>query len=322
MSDSESGFCPYRHFNIAPNPDGTLTRFTQFPTVQANPHGAPGDSVVSKDVTIDRDKNLWARIYRPTKLPSNDSIVARLPTIIYFKGGAFVFLSAADKTVHNMCSQLTSEVPAIVVSISYRLAPECRLPGQYEDAVDGILWTKQQFVDPEGDEWLRDFGDCSRCYLAGRGSGGNVVFNVAVRALDLDLKPLKICGLIMNQPMFGGNQRTGSELRFATDQLLPLPVQDLMWDLALPLTTNRDHRYCNPMVDGPHKEKFRLLQRCLLIGFGGDPRIDRMQEFVEMLADCGVAVDAQFDEFGFHNIDNVDDGWRSAILNAIREFIY
>jgi acetyl esterase/lipase len=109
--------------------------------------------------------------------------------------------------------------------------------------------------------------------------------------------------------------------RFATDQTLPLPVLDMMWDLALPKETDRDHRYCNPMVQGPHLENVKKLKRCLIIGYGGDIMVDRQQEFVTMLVKCGVQVEARFDPVGFHNIDMVDPARASAVINIVREFI-
>jgi len=127
--------------------------------------------------------------------------------------------------------------------------------------------------------------------------------------------------MVLNQPMFGGEKRTGSELKYATDQLLPLPVLDLLWSLALPKETDRDHRYCNPMVKGPHLNNVKKVVKCLVVGYNGDIMVDRQQEFVTMLVKCGVQVEARFDQVGFHNIDMVDATRASAIINIAKEFI-
>ncbi|XP_021825542.1 probable carboxylesterase 9 [Prunus avium] len=317
-----SKFDPYNHLNISHDPaTDTLTRPATTPTTPTNTDPTPGDPVVSKDVTLNPETRTWARIFRPTKLPSNDNTVARLPIIIYFHHGGWILLSAADAAAHTNCSQISSEVPAIIVSVNYRLAPETRLPAQHHDALDAIHWVRAQAQDPKGENWIRDYADVSRCYLYGCGCGGNIVFFSGLKAYQLQLEPLKICGIIMNQPMFGGVPRTNSELRFATDQLLPLPVLDLMWDLALPKSTDRNHRYCNPMADEVHRDLIKRLGRCLVIGFGGDPMIDRQQQFVTMLVACGVRVDARFDDLGFHNVDFVDSRRAAAVLNIVKEFI-
>ncbi|KAF7138898.1 hypothetical protein RHSIM_Rhsim07G0023800 [Rhododendron simsii] len=317
------GFDAYDHLNISLNPDGTLKRHLKIPTLPATPNVlAPDQPTVSKDVTLDADKKTFLRIFRPTKLPSNDTSVAKLPIIIYVHGGGFIDFSPATAMIHDHCSKMAVEIPAVLVSVDYRLAPESRLPAQYEDAVDAILWVKKQAeLGEEGDEWLRDYGDFSRCNLYGASNGANIVFHAALRAMDHNLEPMKITGLILNQPMFSGNKRTRSELKFATDQFLPLPAIDLYWHLSLPPGTDRDHRYSNPMADGPHKEKIKSLGRCLVVGFGGDPMVDKQQAFVQMLILEGVPVEARFDNIGFHGIDLIDARRAAALLTFIKEFV-
>ncbi|KAJ8900205.1 hypothetical protein K2173_024845 [Erythroxylum novogranatense] len=321
LPSSMSKLDPYEHLNIALNRDGTITRRLTVPTIKANPEARHGDSVLSKDVTINPDKKTWVRLYRPTKLPSNDNAVARLPVIIYFHGGGFILFTASTKEPHLACCRLASEISAIVVSVDYRLAPEHRLPAQYEDAMDAIMWVKQQVWDENGERWLKDYGDFSRCYLCGRGSGGNVAFNAALRSVDLDLMPLNISGLVLNQPMFGGSERTRSEMEVVADQVLPLSVLDLLWELALPLGTDREHPFCNPMVDGVYNSKIGSLGRCLVIGFGGDAMVDRMEELVRLMRKCGVRVQGRFYDEGFHNIDVMDNLWANSVLNAIKDFV-
>nr|KYP76954.1 putative gibberellin receptor GID1L2 [Cajanus cajan] len=316
-----SNFDAHTHLGISINPDGTVTRLFNSPTTAANPEPLPGTPTVSKDVTIDANKQTWVRILRPVKLPSNDNTVARLPILIYFHSGGFVFQNPDDFATNRKCVQIAADIPSIVVSVGFRRAPEHRLPTQYHDARDAVLWINSQLTDPNGEKWLKDYGDFSRSYLYGCGCGANIAFNAAIKLADDNLEPLRICGVVMNQPMFGGEKRAGSELKYATDQTLPLPVLDLMWRLALPEETDRDHRYCNPMVKGPHQDGVKKLGRVLVIGYGGDIMVDRQQEFVTMLAKCGVQVEARFDQVGFHNIDMVDPARAAAAVNIVKDFI-
>ncbi|MCD7454067.1 hypothetical protein HAX54_023428 [Datura stramonium] len=317
-------FDPYEHLNVVLNEDGTLTRLLDFPTSKAtgDQNHLPGQAVVSKDVTLDEDKKTWMRLYRPTKLPSNDKSIAKLPIILYLHAGGWIHFSVANTLVHETCNQLCSDVPSIVVALEYRLAPENRLPAQYDDTIDAVLWIKNQALDRvNGEKWLREYGDFSRCYLYGVSSGGNIAFNTALQIIDRKIEPLRISGVIMNQPLFGGKMRTKSEMKLAADTFFPLPVIDVLWDMSLPHGTDRDHRFCNPMLDGPHRDKINKLGRCLVIGFGGDPLFDRQQDFVQMLVKEGVLVEARFDDIGFHGIDVVDSRRATAILTIIKEFI-
>lgn len=329
---TESTFDPFEHLNIALNPDGSLTRFVNLPTTPVsgediNAATSIGQSVASKEIVLNAEKKTTIRIYRPTKIPpiNNDRrnfAARRLPIMFYFHPGGWILMSIQSTIVHDICCSMSNEIPAIIISVGYRLAPESRLPAQYDDAIDAIKWLQEQALDSEGgDPWIRDHGDFSRCYLNGASCGGNIAFNAALRIIDMNLDPLSFQGMILNQPLFGGKKRTKSELSLAADPFFPLPATDLIWDLALPSAANRDHRYCNPLIDGPSLEKFKYLCRTLVIGFGGDPLLERQQAFVEALVLRGVQVEARFDEIGFHGIDLVDSRRAAAILSFVRDFV-
>ncbi|CAH9128052.1 unnamed protein product [Cuscuta epithymum] len=324
---SMSKFDPYEHLKVSLNDDGSLTRFVHLPSTPATgecpPSVVKGQTAVSKDVILDEKKNTWIRIFLPTRIPSNDKAIAKLPIIFYFRPGGWILFSVADTMIHESCNLLCSETPAIVVAVEYRLAPESRLPAQYEDAVEAVMWVREQATAARGDSWLRNFGDISRCYLYGVSSGANVAYNAALLAAEREIGPLNVAGVILNQPLFGGKKRTESEMKLAADEYLPLPVMDMQWEMALPKGADRDHRFCNPMAagEGAEKRAMKKLGRVLVIGFGGDPLIDRQQEFVQMLVMRGVSVDARFDDAGFHGIDMVDSRTAAAILTFIKDFV-
>lgn len=318
-----SKFDPYEHLKIIKNEDGTLTRLVELPQAPATGDDdlRPGQTVVSKDVTLNATKNTWMRIFRPAKIPSNDNKIARLPLVVYFHAGGWIAFKVSDAIIHESMNKLSYEIPAIAVSVNFRLAPETRLPGQYDDAMDALNWVKTQATDPNGDPWIKEYADFSRVFLYGTSCGANIVLHTALRALDHDLSPLTIAGIILCQPLIGGKKRTKSELKLAADTLFPLPVIDLLWELALPKGTDRDHRFCNPLGDHQVREKMKKLGRCLVIGFGGDPLIDRQQELVQLMVMQGVVVEARFDDVGFHGIEMIDPRRASAILNFVKEFI-
>ncbi|MFS8014330.1 putative carboxylesterase [Helianthus anomalus] len=80
----------FKILNMTLNPDGSLTRPT-FPSSPATPE-LTGDSqlTLSKDIPLNPTTATFLRLYRP-KAPSTQ----KLPIIIYFHGGGFVYVSAA-----------------------------------------------------------------------------------------------------------------------------------------------------------------------------------------------------------------------------------
>ncbi|KAL4604290.1 hypothetical protein ACB092_10G182600 [Castanea dentata] len=160
----------------------------------------------------------------------------------------------------------------------------------------------------------------------GMSAGGNIAYQAGLRvAAEADhLRPLNIRGLILQQPFFGGTQRSESELRLVNDPTSPLCVTDLMWELSLPIGVDRDHEYCNPTVGGGSKllEKIRLLGwKVLVTGCDGDHLFDRQVELAKLLEEHGVHVVGHFGVGGCHGVDFHDSSRGKAFLEQVKNFI-
>ncbi|VFQ75708.1 unnamed protein product [Cuscuta campestris] len=316
----------YKFLKIVPNPDGSLTRLNHIPVSPSNP--SDPNLPLSKDIPLTPSAATFIRLFRPPPPPSSSPSGAKLPLVMYFHGGGFVFFSAASSVFHDTCVRMAAEFPAVVASVEYRLAPEHRLPAAYEDAADALAWARGQASDTtERDPWMEELVDFSRAFLMGSSAGGNIVYHAALRALDDAVpSPLKIQGLIFNKPYFGGVERTESERRLVNDQIVPLNSSDLMWSLALPEGAGRDHEYSNPLVVAATggsgvEEKIGRLPRSLVRGYAGDPMVDRQKGFANWLRDHGVSVVPQFLETGHHAAEMFDPAAADALYAAIKDFI-
>ncbi|KAF8044309.1 hypothetical protein BT93_A2333 [Corymbia citriodora subsp. variegata] len=316
---------PLEYLQVTLNPDRTLNReLFIFPDTSAIPDPTPhAGPVLSKDVPINPSHNTRARIFLPHHRARSGS-GEKLPLILYYHGGGFILCSPASNIFHEFCVTLARELSAVVVSVAYRLSPEHRLPAAYDDAVEALHWVKTA-----QDEWLVDHADLSKCHLMGSSAGGNLAFHVGlhISASHEDLKPLKIRGLILHQPFFGGNQRTPSELRLANNHMLPLAVADLMWELSLPLGVDRDHEYCNLAAYGGSKlwegvDKMRSLGwRLLVTGCDGDLLIDRQVEMAKLLKEKGLSVVSDFTEGGYHAFEAMEPNKSKPLVLTLKSFM-
>ena len=96
------------------------------------------------------------------------------PILVYFHGGGFVIGSL---TSHDpLCRVLAARIPAIVVAVDYRLAPEHPFPAAAEDAYAALCWVA---------EHARALGgDPGRIAVGGDSAGGNLSAVVSLLARE------------------------------------------------------------------------------------------------------------------------------------------
>jgi acetyl esterase/lipase len=95
----------------------------------------------------------------------------RFPILANFHGGGFCLGHALDD--HNWARVVLQNVQCVVVSVNYRLAPECPFPSAVDDAVDALLYLSAN---------SQELGlDPSRIALSGFSAGANLTFSVPLR---------------------------------------------------------------------------------------------------------------------------------------------
>ncbi|MGW3011947.1 alpha/beta hydrolase [Streptomyces sp. NPDC001219] len=98
-----------------------------------------------------------------------------LPAVLHFHGGGFAIgrsLPGQDHTAIALCREL----PAVVVTVEYRLAPEHRYPAGVEDCYRALEWTAERAAE---------LGiDPARIALAGKSAGSGLSAAVALMTRD------------------------------------------------------------------------------------------------------------------------------------------
>ena len=110
------------------------------------------------------------RLYRPDSAAAE----AKLPALVFAHGGGWVFGNLDSHDV--LCDQLAIGAGIAVFAIDYRLAPEERFPGAFDDVVAGLKWVAANGatvgIDP------------ARLAIGGDSAGGNLAAATALWARD------------------------------------------------------------------------------------------------------------------------------------------
>jgi acetyl esterase len=132
----------------------------------AGPHGPVPVATIEERRIEGHAEVPPVRLYRPAGSPAM--------TLIHFHGGGWALgdLDTCDHTVRQLCHRLD----ALVVSCTYRLAPEHPFPAAYDDAVAIARWVLTH-IEELG-------GDAQRVMIVGDSAGGNLAAAVTLALRD------------------------------------------------------------------------------------------------------------------------------------------
>lgn len=221
--------------------DGTVERLLGTEIVP--PSTNPITGVQSKDVVIDPQTGLSARLYLPK---TTNPIHKKLPLLVYFHGGGFCVETAVSPMYHNYLDSFAAEANVVIVSVDYRRAPEHPIPIAYDDSWVAIKWAASHSKDSGGVElWLNDYVDFDRLFFAGDSAGANLAHNMAVRVGLEGLGGVSLVGIVLVHPWFGGKEPIGAE----GEKLSVKDFSDNLWLFVCPSSSGSDDPLFNPVMD-------------------------------------------------------------------------
>lgn len=212
--------------------------------------------------------DLAVRIYHP------NSAAGALPVLVYFHGGGFVI---GDLDSHdNLCRAFCEALPAIVVSVDYRLAPENRFPAAVEDAFSAVCWAAEHAASLGGDP--------ARLVVGGDSAGGNLAA-VACQLAQREGGPA-IAHQMLLYPVCDADLERESYRQLGHGYFLETEMMGWFWDLYLPDEAQRlDPRAC-PLRAG----SLRGLPAATVVTAGCDPLLEEGNLYAQRLDRDGVSV--------------------------------
>ncbi|MBV9089147.1 MAG: alpha/beta hydrolase [Mycobacteriaceae bacterium] len=216
------------------------------------------------------------RVYRP-------NAAGPLPTMVYAHGGGFVF---CDLDSHDgLCRNLANLIPAVVVSVDYRLAPEHLWPAAAEDVYAAARWASEDATALGGDP--------HRVVVGGDSAGGNLAAVTAVMSRDRGGPAL--AGQLLLYPVMAANFDANSYRLFGKGYYNPKPALQWYWDCYVPSPDDRVHPYASPLqanlVGAPP---------AVMVIAGHDPLRDEGLAFGAALQAAGVPTVLLHYEGGIH----------------------
>ena len=241
----------------------------------ANPQPEHVASVTDHQVPVDNGR-IDVRVYRPDASEP-------LPLLVYAHGGGFVF---CDLDSHDgLCRNLANLIPAVVVSVAYRLAPEHRWPTAAEDLYAATRWAVDHAAD---------FGaDPSRVVVGGDSAGGNLAAVTTLMARDRGGPDL--AAQLLLYPVISADFDTDSYRLFGRGFYNPRPALQWYWDQYVPQFGDRQNPYASPLHGDLHG-----LPPAVVILAGHDPLRDEGIAYADALEAAGVPVSRRPFEGGIH----------------------
>ncbi len=143
----------------------------------------------------------------------------RAPVLIFFHGGAWAH---GYKEWNGFMAPALVNLPAVFVSVGYRLVPEHKWPAPFDDALSALAWVHANIAAYGGDP--------TRIHVAGWSAGGTLAALLAVRhdlyaARELPVDVIRSCMVTStsfqfrnSDPAPGTRGITYRDFLFATDE--------------------------------------------------------------------------------------------------------
>jgi len=250
------------------------------------------------------------RIYRPEPQPQP------LPAVAFAHAGGWVL---GDLETHDeVCRYLSAALPAVVVAVDYRLAPEHIYPAAIDDYWSVVCWLAEHAAELGADP--------GRLVVAGDSAGGNMALAAALRAREAGGPPIaaQAAAYPATDLTFGYGGAPGrSYEKYAEGYGLTAAIMAWFAETCLPDPEDRASPAASPLLE----EDLSGLPPAVIATAEYDPLVDEGARYAERLRAAGNNVtylDGQSLVHGFLYYPRVSPACataRDAFTNAIRSAV-
>jgi acetyl esterase/lipase len=288
---------------MAPSPTDAVMDLLKRHKIHPSP---PKVDVSHQVIPGNTEEGLLVRIYTPK---SGDG---PFPVIVYYHGGGWVI--AGLDTYEPSAMALAEKSKAIVVSVSYRQAPENPFPAAHEDAFAAYKWVLGNAADFNGDP--------HHVAVAGESAGGNLAVATALMAKDRQVElPLHILAVY---PIADGDVQSPTYDEYANALPLNRPLMEWFFDHYMPDWKSET----NPLISLV-KADLSGLPPTTIINAEIDPLAAEGEELADQLQMAGVEVVREVytgvthEFFGMHAVlEQAEEAQDLAVAEIRKSFGY
>lgn len=215
-----------------------------------------------------KGRTLRALVYRPTGVGGDR------PVVVNFHGGGWV--QGSPEQSGWLASRVAAGTGAVVISPSYRLAPEHPFPAAVDDTWDALNW----IVDHAAKLGL----DVDRLAVMGDSAGGNLAAVAAQRSVREDGPAVKAQVLIY--PAVEMYEKYASELRLPDEAVLSSANMKAFVHLYL----GDAYGTKDPLASPIRAESLEGLPQAFILTADHDPLLDNGAHYRDALQRAGVPV--------------------------------
>jgi acetyl esterase len=194
-----------------------------------------------------------------------------LPVVVYFHGGGFV--AGGLGVVDEPARALANSVSAIVVTPTYRLAPEYKFPAATDDTYAALQWVAEHAAVFGGDP--------TRIAVMGDGAGGSLAAVAAQRARD---GGPPVVAQVLIYPVVDPTARLASRDLYGEGYMITTIGLGWLWEQYL----GSPGEAVNPLAAPAWADSLASLPPALVVTTEYEVARDEAEAYAQRLADSGV----------------------------------